>query len=188
MWLNHPFLIAIFRLSFCCLENISINMVYPSALHWNECRSELKDALLTIICWSTLKNLHLKRVSMPIMLFHGIHLTKLELSSLLPNFFDGEQSRLLMPPASHTVTDWCVWDSYGPVKGTRFSYICLFLTNLVHGRCHWANIPAIHVPSTCLWNLHLPRSCNLFPLDVLTLHQPHISCYTRTYQSQLHIW
>jgi hypothetical protein len=134
--LNRPSLIAILRLSFCCLESFSINMVYPSVLDWNGCKSELKDALSTIICSSTLKTLRLKRVSVPITLFHGIHLTMLELSSLSPNFFDGEQSRLLMPAASHTVIDQCVWDCYGPVDGTRFSYICLFLTNLVHGRSH----------------------------------------------------
>jgi hypothetical protein len=65
-------------------------------------------------------------------LFHGIHLTKLELSSLLPDFLDGKPSRLLMPAASHTVIDQRVWDCDGPVDGTRISYICLFLTNLVH--------------------------------------------------------
>jgi hypothetical protein len=134
--LNCPSLIAILRLSFCCLEGFSINMGHPLALNWNECRSELKDALSTIICSSTLKTLRLKTVRVPITLFHGIHLTKLELSSLSPNFFDCEQSRLLMPAASHTVIDRCVWDCYGPVEGTRFSYICLFLTNLIHGRSH----------------------------------------------------
>jgi len=42
----------------------------------------------------------------------------------------------------------------------KISYICLFLTNLEHGRSHWANIPAIHVPSTCLQNQCPPIFCN----------------------------
>ena len=65
---------------------------------------------------------------MPIMLFHGIHLTKLRLHYLSPNDFDNEQSRLLTPAASegvattasHTVIDQCVWYFYEPVHGTRF--------------------------------------------------------------------
>jgi hypothetical protein len=104
-------------------------------LNWNDFSSELKDALSTIISSSTLKTLHLDKVlNVPIMLFHGIHLTKLGLSSLSPNDFDGEQSRLLTPAAlegvattaSHTVIDQCVWKFYKPVHGTRFPISAYF--------------------------------------------------------------
>ena len=144
---NHTSLIAILRLSFCCLESFSIDTGYRSTLltpNWNDFSSELKDALLTIICSSTLKTLYLTRVNVPVMFFHGIHLTKLVLISLLPNDFDGEQSRLRTPAASEgvaatasdTVIDQCVWCFYDSVHSTIFSYIHLFLTNLRCGRSH----------------------------------------------------
>jgi hypothetical protein len=77
---------------------------------------------------STLKTLCLEKVKVPIMLLHGIHLTKLEFTSVSPNDFGGEQSRLLTPAASvgvattasHTVIDQCVWNFYAPVHGMRF--------------------------------------------------------------------
>jgi hypothetical protein len=138
---NRTSLIAILRLPFCCLESFSINTGYPLTPltpNWNDFSSELKDALSTIIHSSTLKTLYLTRVNVPVMLFHGIHLMKLVLSSLLPNNFDGEQSRLLTPAASEgvaatasdTVIDRCVWSFDGSVHSTRISYIHLFLTNL----------------------------------------------------------
>jgi hypothetical protein len=124
--LNRTSLIAILRLPFCCLESFSINVWYPS--NWNEFSSELKDALLTIIHSSTLKTLYLENIDVPITLFHGIHLTKLELSSVSPSNFGGKQSRLLTPAASegvattasHTVVDQCVWNLDEPMHGTRF--------------------------------------------------------------------
>ncbi|KIM92278.1 hypothetical protein PILCRDRAFT_762268 [Piloderma croceum F 1598] len=126
---SHASLIAILQLLFCCLESFSISSsLWYQALNWNDFSSELKDALSTIIHSSTLKTLDLNAVKVPIMLFHGLHLTKLELSSLSPNDFDGEQSRLLTPAASegvattasHTMIDHCVWNFYEPVHGTRF--------------------------------------------------------------------
>jgi hypothetical protein len=122
-------LIAVLRLPFCCLESFSIDIsFYSNPLNWNDFSGELKDALSTIIHSCTLKTLYLTKVKVPIMLFHGIHLTKLELSYLSPNDFDGEQSRLLTPAASegvattasHTVIDQCVWNCYKPVHGMRF--------------------------------------------------------------------
>ena len=124
--LNRTSLIAILRLPFCCLESFSINVWYPS--NWNDFSSELKDALLTIIHSSTLKTLYLENIDVPIMLFHGIHLTRLELRSVSPSNFGGKQSRLLTPAASegvattasHTVVDQCVWNFDEPMHGTRF--------------------------------------------------------------------
>ncbi|KAM6492889.1 hypothetical protein JOM56_011023 [Amanita muscaria] len=122
--LNRTSLIAILRLTFCCLESFSIDIKIDKHWHWdrdpsnwNDFSSELKDALSTIIHSSTLKTLYLTEVSVPIMLFHGIHLTKLVLHSLLLNDLDGEQSSLLTSAnwegvattASHTVIDQCVW-------------------------------------------------------------------------------
>ncbi|KIL56629.1 hypothetical protein M378DRAFT_172516 [Amanita muscaria Koide BX008] len=136
-------LIAILRLTFCCLESFSIDIkigMHPS--NWNDFSSELKDALSAIIISSTLKTLYLAEVSMPIMLFHGIHLTKLvlrNLGSLLLNDLDGEQSRLptsaasegVATTASHTVIDQCVWNFYtvprtrfGPPEPTFLPFMC----------------------------------------------------------------
>jgi hypothetical protein len=97
------------------------------SVNWNDFDSELKDALSTIIHLSTLKTLYLDRVNVPMMLFHGIHLTKLVLTSLLLNDFDGKQAKLLTQAASegvatttsHTVIDHCVWNFFEPVHGTR---------------------------------------------------------------------
>ncbi|KIL56625.1 hypothetical protein M378DRAFT_89061 [Amanita muscaria Koide BX008] len=134
--LNCTSLVAILQLTFCYLESFSIIDINigkqwywdqdPS--NWNDFSSELKDALSTIIHSSTLKTLYLTEVSVPIMLFHGIHLTKLVLHSLLLNDLDGEQSRLLTSAASegvattasHTVIDQCVWN-FDTVPRTRFS-------------------------------------------------------------------
>jgi hypothetical protein len=132
--LNYTSLIAILRLPFCSLESFSIigsNMRYQATLNWNNFSSELKDTLSTIIHSPTLKTLHLDEISVPTMLFHGINLTKLELTTfwpLSPNEFDGEQSRLLTQAASegmpttalHTVVDYCVWNYYRSMCCTRF--------------------------------------------------------------------
>ena len=127
-------LIAILRLSFCCLKSFSINM--PSVwvdcpFNWNDFSSELRDALSTVIHSSTLKILNLKNIMMPIMLFLGLNLTKLELTANSPNELLGKQSRLLAPAASdsegvatttasHTVVDHCKCNFFGPLDGTRF--------------------------------------------------------------------
>jgi hypothetical protein len=129
--LNCTSLIAILRLPFCCLESFSVigdNMWAWAPLDWNDFSSELKDTLSTVIHSSTLKTLQLSKISVPIMLFHGINLTKLELNNISSNEFDGEQSRLLTPAASegvattapHTVVDHCEWNYFDPVHGTRF--------------------------------------------------------------------
>jgi len=83
---------------------------------------------------STLKTLYLCKVGVPITLFHGIHLTKLGLSSLSPNDFNGEQSRLLTPAAleevaSHMVVDQCEWNFYsrpvhGPTEPIFLPFMC----------------------------------------------------------------
>ena len=125
-------LLAILRLPFC-LENFSIEL---RALQWNELGSELKGALSNIIHSSTLKTLYLRKVdNVPIDLLRGIHLTKLGLHFSAIDF-DGTQTRSLTPAASkgvvttsHTVVEQCVWRFSGRAHGTRFSYICVFLTN-----------------------------------------------------------
>ena len=123
--LNCTSIIAILRLPFCCLESFSI-----FGWNWNNFSSELKDTLSTVIHSSTLKTLHLDGINVPNMLFLGINLTKLELSNVSFNEFDGKQSRLLTPGASgemattapHTVVDHCVWNYFEPVPvyGTTF--------------------------------------------------------------------
>ena len=128
---NCTSLVDILRLPFCCLESFSIigNSMWPWApLDWNDFSSELKDTLSTVIHLSSLKTLHLSQISFPVTLFLGINLTKLELTNISFNEFDGEQSRLLTPAASegvattapHTLVDHCEWTYFGPVNGTRF--------------------------------------------------------------------
>ena len=130
--LNHPSLIAILRLPFCCLESFSIdNMRTRVSLNWDNFSSELKDTLSTVIHSSTLKTLHLSKINMPILLFLDINLSKLELTAFLLRDLGVEQSRLLTLAASkgggaataslsHTVVDHCVWNFFKPVYGTRF--------------------------------------------------------------------
>jgi hypothetical protein len=145
--LNCTSLIAILRLPFCCLESFSItgsSVESQDPLNWNDLSSELKDTLSTVIHSSTLKTLHLKRISVPIMLFLGINLTKLELTDVSSNEFDGKQSRLLTPgplegmatTAPHTVVDHCVWNYFEPVYGTRFPTSAYFSLILGHARSH----------------------------------------------------
>ena len=148
---NPTSLIAILRLPFRCLESFSfIYMPYHSPpLYWspplnlNGFSGELKDALSTIIHSSTLKTLYLAQVIVPIMLLHGIHLTKLVLESLSLNDFGGEQSRLLTPAvsevvttASHTVVDQVEWQFFERVHGTRFPTFAYFSLIWEHGRFH----------------------------------------------------
>ena len=130
---NHTSLIPLLRLSFCCLESLSINGDYGwsfDPLNWNSFSNELKDTLLTVIYSSTLKTLHLRKINVPIMFFLGINLNKLVMAELdfPPNELDGKQSRLLTSAASegvattasHTVVDHCVY-RYFHLHGTRFS-------------------------------------------------------------------
>jgi len=138
--LDSPLLLAILRLSFCCLESFSIDLW--NAWNWNNLSCELKDALSNIIHSSTLKTLHLKDVAnVPTTLFLDIvHLTELTLTSVR---FDGEQSTSLtlaaskgMATTSHPVIDHCVWLFWtrDRGRGTTFPTSPLFLTNSGHGR------------------------------------------------------
>ena len=119
-WVNGTSLLAILRLPFCCLENVSINVCRGSGANWSCFSNELKDALLNIIHSSTLKTLFLQGVSeVPITLFfHIVHLTTLKLDFISPYDFAGRNSSSLAcaaskgvvePIASHTVVDRCVW-------------------------------------------------------------------------------
>ena len=130
---NRTSLIALLRLPLCSLESFSIiggTGWSWAPLNWNYFSSELKDTFSTIIHSSTLKTLHLKTISVPIMLFLGTNLTKLELTDVSSNEFDSEQSslRLLTPgasegvvtTASHTVVDHCVWKYFKAVHSMRF--------------------------------------------------------------------
>ena len=123
---NCTSLIAILRLTFCCLKRFAIYTGNP--LNWNDFSSEMKDALSTIIHSSTLQTLDLTRVNVPITFFGGIHLAKLRLNSLCLNGLDGKQPSSLTPAASegettasHTVLEECEWNFFSPVRGTRFS-------------------------------------------------------------------
>ena len=141
-WVNGTSLLAILRLPFCCLENVSINVWWGSGANWNYFSSELKDALLNIIHSSTLKTLFLDGVSeVPItFFFHIVHLTTLKLDSISPyDFADRNSSSLaratskgvVEPIASHTVIDRCVWcfDSEQEDSKYEIPFINLFLTN-----------------------------------------------------------
>jgi len=128
---NSTSLLAILRLPFSRLESFSITLSFwhHDARNWNSFSCELKDTLSNIIHSPTLKTLYLKGiVNVPITLFLGVHLTNLELDSLSPDDFDGEQSSSLTPAASkgvatttsHTVIDQCIWSLWEVVHGTRF--------------------------------------------------------------------
>ena len=146
-WLNGTSLLAILRLSFCCLECFSIVLrehddwpdgpiplwvedAPPGYWDWNYFSSEMKDALSNIILSSTLKTICLDGiVNVPTTFFlHITHLTRLELHSLTPNCFYDENSSTLpvtraaskgvRPMASHTVIDRCVW-RFGEVHAYR---------------------------------------------------------------------
>ena len=122
---NNPSLIAILRLPFCCLQSFFIDNV-GERMRWdNDFGTELLDTLSTIIHSSTLKTLYITGVYVPIMLFLGVNLTKLELTGLSLYDFDGAQSRLLTSEgaattAFHSVVDHCVLKDIRPTYGTRF--------------------------------------------------------------------
>jgi hypothetical protein len=124
--MNGTSLLCFLRLSFCCLESFSITVRNRS--NWNDFSSELKDALLTILHFPTLKILYFTGMNVPIMLFQGICLTKLVLHDVLPQFdLEGKKPRPLtwaasegVATTSHTVIDECVWRFHYPVYGTRF--------------------------------------------------------------------
>jgi len=136
--LNNPPLLALLRLSFCCLERFLINLGDP--WNWNNLSCEMKDALSSIIHSSALKVLYLKDViNVPTTLFLDIvHLAELALNSV---DFDFNQSTSLTraTTTSHTVIDRCVWYYWfwDRRRGTTFPTFSLFLTNKSgHGRSH----------------------------------------------------
>jgi hypothetical protein len=134
LWMNGTSLLAILRLLFCCLERFLIIVIQEWGWHpwdWNSFSSELKDALSNIIHSSTLKTISLTGIAkVPSTFFlHIVHLTTLELHSLSPDDFGGENSNSLTraalkgvaPMASDTVIDRCVWHfGVEHARGTRF--------------------------------------------------------------------
>ena len=163
-WMNGTPLIAILRLPFSCLEFFSVNLCMHSwnlePWNWDSYSSELKDALSNIIHSSNLKTLSLKGIAkIPTTFFLQIvHLTTFEFYFHSPDDFDNANSSSLTgeaPMTSHAVIDRCVWrlnDGY-PWLLRRDQYeipfVCLYLTNSRQTR---NDVPAIHVPSTFLWN------------------------------------
>jgi hypothetical protein len=192
---NSPSLPAILQLPFCCLEILSISSVYYDCVDWNDLSSELKDALSNIIHSSTLETLSLTKViNVPITLFLGIsHLTTLELRSISPANFDGTQSSSLTQTeataASNMVVDQCVWHLRKRVDGTRFPSTSAYFSLTQDME---APTEPIFLPFMCHLryfeiNINL-GSANLDDFNILfdtfTLHRPHVSCYTRTAQTQ----
>ena len=119
-WMNGASLPAILRLPFRCLECFSIIMPdfwVRNSWNWTGFSRELKDALSNIILSSTLKTLSFTGVTVPTFFFQTLHLPTLELHSLLPIDFGGENSSSFLraatkevgPMASHAVIDRCVW-------------------------------------------------------------------------------
>jgi len=134
-FLNSSPLLAILRLSFCCLESFSINLWDP--WNWNCLSCEMKDALSSIIHSSTLKTLYF---NVPITPF--LDLTELTLNSV---HFDREQSTSPtlaalkgMATISHPLVDQCVWYFWiwDRGRGTTSPTSHFFLTNLGHGRSY----------------------------------------------------
>ena len=133
-------LLAILRLPFSCLECLSIVVRrnywnrYPWT--WNSFNKELKDALANIVHISTLKTLTLNGiVKAPSSFFSNIdHLTTLELYSITPYDFVVDEnsnssskkkkkkaSKEVVPMASQTVIDRCVWYYWDEhERGTKF--------------------------------------------------------------------
>ena len=138
-WMNCGLLLAILQLPFCNLECFSITVSWESKWNWNSFTSEMKNALLNIIHSSTLKTLSLRGITeVPITFFFQIvHLTTLELDSISPYDFIGEDSRSLAraaskgvaPMASHTVIDRCVWRFEIQHEEYEIPLISLFPTN-----------------------------------------------------------
>ena len=115
-WMNGKSLLAILRLPLRRLECFSIAVDPINRMNWNGFRSELQDAILNIINSSTFKTLSLVSFTVPITFFsHIVHLTTLELHSLSPNDFIGENSWSLTQADSKRVAisqamiDRCVW-------------------------------------------------------------------------------
>ena len=97
-WMNGTSLLAILRLPFCSLECFSIVVCREdwvwNTWNWMSFSSEVQDALSNIIHSPTLKTLSLSGISkVPTTFFLRIvHLKTLELHSLSPNDFGGENS------------------------------------------------------------------------------------------------
>ena len=139
-WMNGTSLLTILRLPFCFLECFSIIVRQHewgwAPLNWNYFSSEVQDALLNIIYSPTLKTLSLSGIAkLPMNFFLRIvHLTTLELDSLTPNNFDGENSSELTraaskgvaPLSSHSVIDRCVWRFKEKHARYETPFICLF--------------------------------------------------------------
>jgi hypothetical protein len=112
-----PHLIAILRFPFCRLESFSMLNLDLYRSDWTQNRPhwytpELMDALSSISHSSTLKTLRICRINAPIMLFRGMHLTKLVLYSFMPNVFGGG-----LEASDHSVIDQCVWQLDDLVSG-----------------------------------------------------------------------
>ena len=110
---------------------------------------ELKDALLNIIHSSTLKTHSLTGITeVPITFFFQIvHLTTLELDSILPYDFFGENSSSLArvaskgvaPVTSLAVIDRCVWRF-----GTFYSEYEIFFISVFFHQCRTEKVPQDH--------------------------------------------
>ena len=119
-------LVAILRLSFCCLESLSIHF-WCRYFNWNDFSSELKDALSTVIHSPTLKTLYFGGVKIPIGLLQG-HLTKLVLSSISPLFdLDSKQSRL--PALTASLVDHCQWWFFDKVYELSYTRLLFLISN-----------------------------------------------------------
>ena len=118
---NTASLIAILQLSFCCLESFSLDTWKPSRIVLDDLSGPLKDALYAIIRSSTLKTVRIRRIEVPIRLFQGVHLTKLQ--------FDWASSEPLTRPASDEVVEIAIdqlvwitrWELGRIVYGMSFS-------------------------------------------------------------------
>ena len=146
-WMNDSSLLAILRLPLCSLECFSIIILRDSwnmnagDWNWNSFSSEMRDALSNILLSPTLKTLSLTGIAkVPLTFFHHIvHLTTLELHSLLPIDFNGANPSSLTradskgEAPSHTVIDRCVWhlDQDSELEPVRYviPFICLYLAN-----------------------------------------------------------
>ena len=142
-WMNGTSLLAILRLRFCFLECFSIITCRDEWVwhpwNWNRFSCEVKEALSNIIHTPTLKTLSLTGVlNVPTTFFCRIvHLTTLELDSLSPNDFVGEDSSSLTraaskevaPVTSHSVIDRCVWRFRVDHARYEISFICLGISH-----------------------------------------------------------
>jgi hypothetical protein len=154
-WMNGKSLLAILRLPFCCLECFSIDVHpywAPNSYNWNDdFSSDLKDALSNVIHSSILKIISLKGITnVPITVFlHIVHLTTLELHSILPFEFSDQSSssqtqaasKGVTPMASDAVIDQCIW-SFGRRKQALYDnwyeipFISFFFSLIQDGEGH----------------------------------------------------